>query len=150
MEDKKYCKLIDSNSIFEIVSESNGKVTLKDKNKILHTDSSNIQIIDKCVNRNRKESGYSITINDVPTENEIMLRHLTRDEALIDLDRFIDKALAHHIPQVRIIHGKHGGILRNAVREYLEKHPNVESFEYADYTRGSIGVTVAKLRKRKD
>ncbi|MBR5228009.1 MAG: Smr/MutS family protein [Clostridia bacterium] len=149
MKNKKYCKLIDSNNIFEIISENNGKVTLKDKNKILHTKSSNIQIVDKPLNRNTRTAGYTITTNDAPAENEIMLRHLSRDEALIDLDRFIDKALAHHIPQVRIIHGRHGGVIRQAVREYLDNHPNVESYEYADFAHGSIGATVAKLGKRK-
>ena len=77
-----------------------------------------------------------------------MLRHMTKLEALEELERFIDKALAHKLPRIRIIHGRHGGVIREAVREFLDTHPNVISYEYADYSDGGIGVTVSILGKR--
>lgn len=79
-------------------------------------------------------------------ENEIMLRHQTVEVAMENLDRFIADALAHKEKRVRIIHGRHGGILRKAVHEYLQDSPYVIRYEIADYWEGSCGVTIAYLR----
>lgn len=79
-------------------------------------------------------------------ENEIMLRHQTVEVAMENLDRFIADALAHKEKRVRIIHGRHGGILRKAVQQYLAESPYVVRYELADYWEGSCGVTVAYLR----
>jgi len=146
--DKKYCKITGANNIYEIEEFKDNSVILRDKNKLIHTDINNIQFVEKPQNRNKDLQSFNITIQDTEVENEIMLRHLTKLEALEDLDRFIDRALAHKQPRIRIIHGRHGGVIRNAVREFLDNHPNVVSYEYADYTQGGIGVTVATLGKR--
>ena len=58
--------------------------------------------------------------------NEIMLRHKFKDEAIAELDKYIDQALVEKLGRIRIIHGRHGGILRNAVHEYLKNHPYVK------------------------
>lgn len=146
--DKKYCKITGANNIYEIEEVKDNTVILRDKNKLIHTDIKNIQYVEKPQNRNKNLQSFNITIQDTEVENEIMLRHMTKLEALEDLDRFIDRALAHKLPRIRIIHGRHGGVIRNAVREFLDNHPNVVSYEYADYSEGGIGVTVATLGKR--
>lgn len=146
--DKKYCKITGANNIYEIEEVKDNTVILRDKNKLIHTDIKNIQYVENPQNRNKNLQSFNITIQDTEVENEIMLRHMTKLEALEDLDRFIDRALAHKLPRIRIIHGRHGGVIRNAVREFLDNHPNVVSYEYADYSEGGIGVTVATLGKR--
>lgn len=113
------------------------------------TINENMLEIAKEVKRKAKNTnGVSFTLNNNDDENldEIMLRHQFKDEAIENLDRFIDKAVSNRKKKVRIIHGRHGGVLRNAVHEYLEKHPNVEKFELAEYYEGSIGVTIAYLK----
>jgi len=80
--------------------------------------------------------------------NELHLRRLTVDEALIKLDRYLNDAFMAGLSQVRIIHGKGTGTLRQAVREQLAKHPLVQSYRPASYGEGGAGVTIAELAQR--
>jgi len=88
---------------------------------------------------------YNINVNP-DFKNEIMLRHKTREEAIYELDKFIDGAIINKVGIVRIIHGKNGGILRDAVHEYLKKNKNIEYFKLAGYFEGQFGVTIANLK----
>jgi DNA mismatch repair protein MutS2 len=76
---------------------------------------------------------------------ELDLRGKRADDALIELDRYIDAAYLAGMPFVRIIHGKGTGKLREAVRQALHHNPNVRSFEGGGEKEGGEGVTVAKL-----
>lgn len=86
--------------------------------------------------------------NDKQISNEIHLRHLTLDEALLKLDEYLDDAFMAGIFSVRVVHGKRGGILKQAVREYLAKHPLVESYRPGAYGEGEHGVTIVELARR--
>ena len=85
---------------------------------------------------------------DMTPENELHLRHLTLDEALPKLDRYLNDAFMAGLYQVRIIHGKGTGTLRQAVRKKLDKHPLVDSYRPADYGEGSGGVTIVELSRK--
>lgn len=76
---------------------------------------------------------------------ELDLRGQRADEALEILERYLDSAYLAGLPFVRIIHGKGTGKLRQAVRQALQSHPNVRSFEAGGDKEGGEGVTVAKL-----
>ena len=145
---KEYYSITNSNIPYELVSITNNIATLKNKNITVKTNINNISKIDFQPANNSRKLNYTIEISDLVPSCELMLRHMTRIEALEELDRFMDKAIAHHLPQVRIIHGRHGNVLRKAVREYLDSHPFVLSYEYADLAHGSIGATVAILGKK--
>jgi DNA mismatch repair protein MutS2 len=80
--------------------------------------------------------------------NEVRLRHLTVDEALIKLDQFLHDAFMAGLYQVRVVHGKGTGTLRQAVREKLALHPLVKSYRPGEYGEGGEGVTVATLAPR--
>lgn len=77
---------------------------------------------------------------------EIMLRMQRVEEALANLDRYLDEAYAAGLEQVRVIHGKGTGTLRQAVREYLRTHPLVTSYRSAEPAEGGDGVTIVTLR----
>lgn len=145
---KEYYKINNSDIIYELVSKDNGKAKLKANNITITTSVHNIYKVDEPTFKSNRTSSYTVEISEEIPPCEIMLRHMTREEALEELDRFMDKAIAHHLPQVRIIHGRHGNVLRNAVREYLDVHPYVVSYEYADLAHGSVGATVAVLGKK--
>ena len=83
-----------------------------------------------------------------PAINEVHLRRLTTDEALIKLDQYLNDAFMAGLYQVSIIHGKGTGTLRQAVREQLAKHPLVKSYRPAVYGEGGAGVTIAELAQR--
>lgn len=76
---------------------------------------------------------------------ELDIRGRTSDEALEDLDRYLDSAYLAGLPFVRIIHGKGTGRLRQVVRQALKENPHVKSFETGAEKEGGDGVTVAKL-----
>jgi DNA mismatch repair protein MutS2 len=80
--------------------------------------------------------------------NEVHLRRLTVDEALIKLDQYLNDAFMAGLYQVRIVHGKGTGTLRQIVREQLAKHPLVKSYRPAGYGEGGEGVTVVELAPR--
>ena len=77
--------------------------------------------------------------------NELHLRRLTVDEALIKLDRYLNDAFMAGLSQVRIIHGKGTGTLRQVVREKLAQHPLVSSYRLGSYGEGGGGVTIVEL-----
>ena len=78
---------------------------------------------------------------------EINLLGMTTDEALSQLDKYLDDAYLAHLPSVRIVHGKGTGALRNAVQRHLRGVRYVESFRLGEHGEGDAGVTIAVFRK---
>jgi DNA mismatch repair protein MutS2 len=143
----KYCKLKNSNRIYTVEKTTDKKVYLRFANSVITTDIQNIEF----VNSNevtKKKSTHTIKLETTDVPREIMLRHKLKETALSELDKYIDQAMLLKLGRVRIIHGKHGGVLRNAVHEYLSAHPYVKEFHIADYTEGGLGVTIAILGKK--
>jgi DNA mismatch repair protein MutS2 len=83
-----------------------------------------------------------------PLVSEVRLRHLTVDEALPKLDQYLHDAFMAGLYQVRVIHGKGTGTLRQLVREQLAKHPLVKSYRPGDYGEGGEGATIVELAER--
>lgn len=78
---------------------------------------------------------------------EINVIGLTVDEALIEVENFIDKALTDNLEQVKIIHGVGTGKLRNAIGQFLKRHRAVKEYRAGMYGEGEIGVTIVILGK---
>ena len=76
------------------------------------------------------------------------LRHLTSDEALLKLDQYLNDAFMAGLYQIKVIHGKGTGTLRQLVREKLVKHPLVKSHRPGKYGEGGAGVTVVELAEK--
>ena len=81
----------------------------------------------------------------MPVTDERHLRHLTVDEALLKLDKYLNDALMAGLYQVRVIHGKGAGTLRQVVHRQLAKHPLVKSYRAGGYGEGGLGVTIVEL-----
>ena len=86
--------------------------------------------------------------NTTPGINEVHLRRLTIDEALLKLDQYLNDAFMAGLYQVKVIHGKGTGTLRQVVREQLSSHPLVKSYRPADYGEGGAGVTIVELAQK--
>jgi DNA mismatch repair protein MutS2 len=76
---------------------------------------------------------------------EVDLRGLTADEAIDRADKYLDDATLAGLQQVRIIHGKGTGALRQAIKDYLRAHRAVRSFRLGGVGEGGDGVTVVTL-----
>jgi len=77
--------------------------------------------------------------------DEVHLRQLTVDEALLKLDKYLNDAFMAGLYQVRVIHGKGTGKLRYEVRKQLARHPLVKSYRPGEYGEGGAGVTIVTL-----
>ena len=73
----------------------------------------------------------------MPVIEEVPLRYLTVDEALLKLDKYLNDAFMAGLYRVRVVHSKGTGTLRQVVREQLAKHPLVKSYR--------AGVTIVEL-----
>jgi len=78
---------------------------------------------------------------------ELSIRGLRVDEAMDQLDGYLDRAYLAGLPYVRIIHGKGTGKLKEAVRKELSKRPEVARYETAGPHEGGDGVTVAFMKQ---
>ena len=89
------------------------------------------------------------SINKAKSKNissEINLIGRTVDEAILLLDKYLDDAYLARLKEVRIIHGKGTGTLRDAVRKYLQNSKHVIEYREPDYTEGGSGATVAVIK----
>ncbi len=78
--------------------------------------------------------------------SSIDLRGTTVEEAILDLDKFIDGVLRTGLNEITIIHGKGTGALRKGIHIHLRKHPNIRTFRVGTFGEGEEGVTIAELK----
>jgi DNA mismatch repair protein MutS2 len=77
---------------------------------------------------------------------EVDLRGMNIEEALIEVDRFIDSSVLSGVHQITIIHGKGTGALREAIQSHLKRHPSVRTYRLGVFGEGETGVTIAELK----
>jgi DNA mismatch repair protein MutS2 len=92
--------------------------------------------------------GISVSLQseheNIPSEINVIGR--TVDDATREVEKFVDRAFLAGLPRVRVVHGSGMGILRKALRQYLQKHPHVESVTEPPHNEGGGGATVIELR----
>ncbi|MGN1012694.1 MAG: Smr/MutS family protein [Clostridia bacterium] len=139
-----YVEIIDSNIKGRIEKINKQYATILYNDKFVKVDLNNIRHTNQ-KNNQKKDIKVSVQISSPPID-EIMIRHQTVDEALANLDKFIDNAICNNVKIVKIIHGKNGGILRKEVHKYLDNSPYVKEHRLGGYYEGSYGVTIAFLK----
>ena len=80
------------------------------------------------------------------TASEINVIGQNVDDATREVEKFVDRAFMAGLPRVRIVHGSGMGILRKALRQFLQQHPHVESVAEPPQNEGGGGATVAELK----
>ena len=79
-------------------------------------------------------------------KNELDLRGERFENALLELEKYLDDALLAGYDQVHIIHGKGTGALRKGVQDFAKSHPSIESYRSGKMNEGGSGVTVLTLK----
>ncbi len=110
----------------ELVADDNIKIEGTKIKRIKNKDGSS---------RIKLEKSYEV-------QSEINLIGKTTDEAIFELDKYIDDAYIAHIPVVRIIHGRGTGALKKAVGDFCKKSNIIKSYRLGDFDEGGDGVTV--------
>ena len=77
---------------------------------------------------------------------EINLLGRTVDEAIAELDKYLDDAYIAHLKSVRIVHGKGTGALRKGIHDYLRRQKHVSSFRLGEFGEGDAGVTIVDFK----
>jgi DNA mismatch repair protein MutS2 len=77
---------------------------------------------------------------------EINLLGKTVDEAVSELDKYLDDAILSHLGTVRVVHGKGTGALRKGIHEYLRRQKHVSSYRLGEFGEGDAGVTIVELK----
>lgn len=108
---------------------------------------SNIRLLSKRQLK-KKQPGRTVTksVSTPEAASSLDLRGQTVEEALMEVDAFLDRASRMNLSQVTIIHGKGTGALRAAVQQHLRRCSQVKSFRLGTYGEGESGVTIAELK----
>lgn len=95
-----------------------------------------------------RAKGVSVSLEsgDGNVPSEINVIGHTVDDATREVEKFVDRAFLAGLPRIRIVHGSGMGILRKALRQFLQKHPHVESIAEPPQNEGGGGATVAELK----
>jgi DNA mismatch repair protein MutS2 len=95
-----------------------------------------------------RAKGISVSLeqDDLNVPTEINVIGQTVDTATRDIEKFVDRAFLAGMPRIRIVHGSGMGILRKAIREFLQRHPHVEKLIEPGQNEGGAGATVVELR----
>lgn len=164
-DEKQHYDEIDWTSVKEndklILKELNQPVTLlslPDKNKYVTVQMGNIKTKIKCnklapydASYEKKQNVYkpssfdSFELRRVNISNTLDLRGLKVEDALDDLENYLDKASLANLACVTVIHGHGTGALKSAVREFLSTSPYVAKFRPGEDAEGGDGVSVIDI-----
>lgn len=95
--------------------------------------------------RQRTSAGKIKMSKSMAVSTEINLLGKTVDEAIAELDKYLDDAYLAHLTSVRIVHGKGTGALRNGVHNYLKRQKHVKSYRLGAFGEGDAGVTIVEF-----
>lgn len=98
-------------------------------------------------NKSKTDSNYTKISKTKNIKSEINVIGLNVEEATFVIDKFLDDCSLAKLQNVRIVHGKGTGKLRNGIHIFLKKHPHVKSFRLGSYGEGEMGVTIVELKK---
>lgn len=94
----------------------------------------------------RTSTGKMKMSKSLSVSTEINLLGKTVDEAIAQLDKYLDDAYLAHLPSVRVVHGKGTGALRSAVHSHLKRLKYVKEFRLGEYGEGDAGVTIVTFQ----
>ncbi|MDL2259015.1 endonuclease MutS2, partial [Eubacteriales bacterium OttesenSCG-928-K08] len=134
------------NATVQKAANSKGEVQVQAGVIKLNVQLSDLRLIEEPVKAAASSGGVRLDPLHQPAGLSLDLRGKLVDEALIEIDKYIDDAIMHGRNEIQIIHGKGTGALRKGVQDYLRHNRHVKSFRLGNYGEGDAGVTVVTLK----
>ncbi len=144
-----WVRIKDSGTVGQVLSiqKANVELAIGDIRSVVKMERLEPATKPSALKENKNTVGlYNRVSGSVDFSPQIDLRGKRADEAITEIDRFIDQAMMLGYTNLRILHGKGDGILRKLLREYLRKYSEVESLEDEHVEFGGDGITLVKLR----
>ena len=145
-------RVLTTNTTGEVASLQGDDVIVQCGTFRLSTSLKNIERISKTRAKKLERTESSVSGEGIGSAHaaalestRLDLRGLLGDEAVQEVERFIDKLRLSRVPSATIIHGKGTGALRQKVAHCLKQHPAVKSFRLGDWSEGGAGVTIIEL-----
>ncbi|MDR0948500.1 MAG: Smr/MutS family protein, partial [Lachnospiraceae bacterium] len=111
---------------------------------------SDIAILDEETTQDAKTKqttmGSMKMAKSMSVSTQINLVGKTVDEAIMELDKYLDDCYLSHLPEVRVVHGKGTGALRSAVHAHLKRQKYVKEYRLGEYGEGDVGVTIVTFK----
>ena len=134
------------NATGEVLDLDDGSAEVQVGSFRVHTPRASLELRHRAEPAEERQS--RVTLPPPPDVHlELHLRGLRVEEALPRLEKYLDEAYRAQVPFARIVHGKGTGVLRRAVREFLQDYPLIESFRDAAEGEGDTGVTVVRFNR---
>lgn len=137
---------LSQNATVQKAQNSRGEVQVQAGVIKLNVPLSDLRLIDEVIKPSASSGGVHLDPMREVASLSLDLRGKMVDEALMEVDRYIDDAIMHGREEVQIIHGKGTGALRKGIQEHLRRHKHVKSFRLGNYGEGDAGVTVLTLK----
>ena len=138
-----------SNNKGTVKSVSNDTITVQFGIMSMKVSVKDLRLVEEISKPNKPKSKVSKSVigkAEREIRQELDLRGMTVDEALLEVDRYIDGCVMTNVHSFTCIHGKGTGALRAAIHQYLRKHPHVRTFRLGVYGEGESGVTIIELK----
>lgn len=148
--DRVFVKSLGGEGEVVSVDEKKGIVQIQSGMLKMKADISEIRLIGAKKQPKRQVGGtrtvHTGSKSAASATSSVDVRGMTVEEAVLDLDKFIDGVLRSGLNEITIIHGKGTGALRKGIHVYLRKHPNIRTFRVGTFGEGEEGVTIAELK----
>ena len=138
-------KIVSLCKIGEIVSVNKNKYGVNIGNLTLNVDGSDLEHYKVKIKPSKVTISSKVKTTKMSTELNLIGKRV--EEALTELDSYLDKARLMHLPSVRIIHGYGTGRLQKAIHEHLKKMSNIE-FHFGGMHDGGMGSTIVEFEKK--
>ena len=140
---------LNENGYVQTLPDKNGNLQVKIGILKVNANISDIIRIEKIIDDSKEKTSYSKTTfikSDKMYDNKIDVRGFNTEDAICEIDKFLDDSFIANLNEVTIIHGKGTGILRNNISDFLKRHKLVKSFSFGKINEGGDGATVVKLK----
>ncbi len=134
------------NTVGEVISVRENKVNVNFNGLKMWVKISDLEKVAEDKEERKVKRKFNVNRTRVRVSPEIKLIGKTKEEAISELNDYLDRAVLEGLSTIRIIHGYGSGVLRKAIREHLKNLPYNISFEDAPYSEGGMGVTIAHIK----